>query len=441
MIDLALLRTKEGLAKVADSEKKRGNSLDRVNKVADMIEERIKGRYEMEQLNKEFNQTTKEASVFFKSKEQSARKDELVAKINEIRTKRSDCVARLASMEKETDDIAREIGNLLEPSVAVGMDEEYNPVIFTREYIKKDFLPTQLLSFDKILEKLGAVDTERGTKISGHRGYFLKNAGVLLAQALVRYGMDFLRRQQYDLIQTPYIMSREAMSKTAQLSDFDDQLYKVEGAATESYLIATSEQPISALHSDEWFRGCDLPIRYAGYSTCFRKEAGAHGKDNRGIFRVHQFEKIEQFILAAPERSMEEFQGMVERSKEFYDSLGFGYRVVSIVSGALNNAAAIKYDLEAYFPESGRYRELVSCSNCTDYQSRDLNIRYNMFDQNTATKEFVHLLNGTLCAVQRTLCCLVENYQTEEGVVVPKVLVPYVGEEFLPYVGTKDAKV
>jgi seryl-tRNA synthetase len=212
-------------------------------------------------------------------------------------------------------------------------------------------------------------------------------------------------------------MLKDMMAKTAQLEQFDEELYKVVDGeeSNDKYLIATSEQPISALHADEWLQSSyPLPIRYAGYSTCFRREAGAHGKDAWGIFRVHQFEKVEQFVITDPEKSWEMFDEMIGYSEEFYKSLGIPYRVVAIVSGALNNAAAKKYDLEAWFPFQGEYKELVSCSNCTDYQSRNLNIRYGAVSQTDGMKKYIHCLNSTLCATERALCCIMENYQTEE---------------------------
>jgi len=212
------------------------------------------------------------------------------------------------------------------------------------------------------------------------------------------------------------------MKKVAQLEEFDESLYKVQGDE-EVYLIATSEQPICALHAGEALNPKTLPIKYAGYSTCFRKEAGSSGRDVLGIFRVHQFEKVEQFCITSPEKSWEMHETLMTQTEEFYQSLGFTYQIVSIVSGALNNAAAKKYDLEAWFPGLGKYRELVSNSNCTDYQSRRLNIKYGTDQGNEKT--FVHMLNCTLTATERTLCCVLENYQTEKGIIVPEVLRPY----------------
>ena len=188
------------------------------------------------------------------------------------------------------------------------------------------------------------------------------------------------------------------------------------------------------MYRGEWLERSKLPLKYGGISPCFRKEAGAHGKDTWGIFRIHQFEKVEQFVICAPEDSWKYHEEMIKVSEEFYESLGLPYRVINIVSGALNNAAAKKYDLEAWFPGYGTYRELVSCSNCTDYQSRSAEIRLRTDKKVEGDKKtYVHMLNGTLCATERALCCILENYQTEKGLNVPEVLRPYVGVDFIPY--------
>lgn len=215
--------------------------------------------------------------------------------------------------------------------------------------------------------------------------------------------------QGYTPNQPPFFLNRDQMAKTAQLSQFDEELYKVsEGEgnpATDKYLIATSEQPLSCAHSSEWLNKDQVPIKYAGYSTCFRKEAGGHGRDAWGTFRVHQFEKVEQFIYCKPEDSVQHLEDMIATSEEFYKSLGLPYRVVSIVSGALNDAAAKKYDLEAWFPFQKEYKELVSCSNCTDYQTRELEVRYGQkitvdkkkgakADPADERKAYVHALNA-----------------------------------------------
>lgn len=282
------------------------------------------------------------------------------------------------------------------------------------------------------------VETERGQKVAGHRGYYLKGPGVLLNQALINFGLTTLMQSEkkYVPIQPPYFMKKEIMEATCQLDDFEENLYKVIKKDKDGedcyYLTATSEQPISAMHMKEWISPAELPKHYAGVSTCFRKEAGSHGRDVWGIFRVHQFEKVEQFIYCEPQESWKEFDQIIKTSESFYQALELPYRVQNIVSKELNDAAAAKFDLEAWFPGYNDFRELVSCSNCTDYQSRALDTRYNL--QSSDEKLYVHMLNGTMCATERTMCCILENNQTETGVKIPKCLQQYMGGmEFIPY--------
>ena len=261
---------------------------------------------------------------------------------------------------------------------------------------------------------LDIVELERGQKVAGHRGYFLKGMGVMLNQALIQLGLSTLAKDGYTAVQPPYFMKSQLMHGTCQLSDFSENLYQVEGTEDNKepfYLIATSEQPISAMHSNEFIEPQDLPFKYAGISTCFRKEAGSHGRDMWGIFRIHQFEKVEQFVYCTPETSWEELERMIAASEKFYQMLGLPYHVIKIVSGALNDAAAMKYDLEAWFPGYNAFRELVSCSNCTDYQSRGVGCRMSIKNlEKGQSMPFVHMLNGTMCATQRTMCCIMENY-------------------------------
>nr|CDJ92766.1 Aminoacyl-tRNA synthetase domain containing protein [Haemonchus contortus] len=247
---------------------------------------------------------------------------------------------------------------------------------------------------------------------------------------------------------TPFFMRKEVMQEVAQLSQFDEELYKVnskgsevlgDNSIDEKYLIATSEQPIAAFHRNEWIKESDLPIKYAGISTCFRQEVGSHGRDTRGIFRVHQFEKVEQFVICSPlnNESWKIFDEMINNAEEYCQLLGIPYQIVCIVSGELNNAASKKLDLEAWFPGSGAFRELVSCSNCTDYQARRLKVRYGMTKKMDGEVPFVHMLNATMCATTRVLCALLENYQTEDGITVPEILHPFMPEKyrkFIPFV-------
>lgn len=428
---------------IRQSQKARNASVEIVDEIIADYKDWVKTRFELDELNKKFNKVQKDIGLKFKNKEDAS---ELLAEKEEL----TQLKKKLTEKEQEEDNGLKkkifQVGNIVHPSVVISNDEENNELVRTW---KPEELETvgpiasvtgkpASLSHHEILLRLDGYDPDRGVKISGHRGYFLRNYGVFLNQALINYGLHFLAAKGYIPLQAPVMMNKEVMAKTAQLSQFDEELYKVIDDDDEKYLIATSEQPISAYHSGEWFEKPQeqLPIHYAGYSSCFRREAGSHGKDAWGIFRVHAFEKIEQFVITEPEKSWEEFENMISYSEEFYKSLKLPYRIVGIVSGELNNAAAKKYDLEAWFPYQKEYKELVSCSNCTDYQSRNLEIRCGIKKMGDREKKYVHCLNSTLAATQRALCCVLENYQTEDGLVVPEVLRKYIpGEpEFLPFI-------
>ncbi|KAG4436957.1 hypothetical protein IFR05_007570 [Cadophora sp. M221] len=420
--------------KIKESQRRRYASEEVVDEVIELYEDHRKTQYAATQINTKINETQKQIGVKRKAKEDAA--DLMKQKVEFEKEKKA-----LTDSAAEKEQILKKkigtIGNYVHDSVTVEQNEDFNAM-------QRDWAPEgvkvekrDVLSHHEVLTRLDGYDPERGVKVVGHRGYFLKKWGVFLNQALINYGLEFLDSKGYTPLQTPQFMLKDYMAKTAQLEDFDEELYKVvDGdAQNDKYLIATSEQPISAFHADEWLVAKDLPIKYAGFSSCYRREAGSHGRDAWGIFRVHQFEKIEQFILTDPEKSWEMFDEMIAVSEEFYKSLGVPYRVVAIVSGALNNAASKKYDLEAWFPFQGEYKELVSCSNCTDYQSRALEIRYGAKLQTEIRKKYVHALNSTLCATERALCCLLENFQTEEGFNVPEPLRKYLpgAVEFIPF--------
>ncbi|KAK2765895.1 Cytosolic seryl-tRNA synthetase [Arachnomyces sp. PD_36] len=440
MLDLLDFITERGgdPKKVKESQQRRHADEGAVDEVIALYEHARRTRYEASQIGTKINAVQKEIGKKKKEKEDASELLEQKATLEKEKKRIEDLAAE---SEAKRDKKIKTIGNYVHDSVPVSNNEDDNAVIrdWAPEGVKVE--KRECLSHHEVLTRLDGYDPERGVKIVGHRGYCLTGYGLFLNLALVNYGLEFLWNKGYKPNQPPHFMLKELMSKTAQLDQFDEELYAVsEGAdkPTDKYLIATSEQPLSALHDGEWLQDKDLPIRYAGYSTCYRKEAGAHGKDAWGIFRVHQFEKIEQFILTKPEESWQMFDDMIATSEEFYQSLGLPYQIVSIVSGALNNAAAKKYDLEAWFPFQGEYKELVSCSNCTDYQSRALEIRYGIKKATDVKKTHVHALNATLCATERALCCVLENCQTEEGVNIPEPLRKYIpgAPEFLPF--TKD---
>jgi seryl-tRNA synthetase len=240
----------------------------------------------------------------------------------------------------------------------------------------------------------------------------------------VNFALDFLSDNGYTLVQPPYMIRQEPMSGAVIVGDFQDVIYKVEGE--DLYMIGTSEHAIAGMHMDEILDGKKLPIRYAGYSPCFRKEAGAHGKDMKGIFRVHQFEKVEQFVYCRPEDSWKEHERMLALSEEFFKKLGIPHRVMLLCSGDTGKVSAKTYDIEAWMAGQNAYREIVSCSNCVDYQARRLGIRFR--DRTNEETRLVHTLNSTLVATERTMVAILENYQTyKETVQVPEALQKYMG--------------
>ncbi|KAG7273990.1 hypothetical protein CRUP_011172, partial [Coryphaenoides rupestris] len=428
VLDLDQFRTDKGgdPELIRETQRKRFKDVTLVDKLVAADAEWRKCRFTADNLNKAKNLCSKSIGEKMKKKEPVGEDDSLpedaqnvealsaetlsaltVTQIKAVRALVDEAVQQADTnrlrLEAERFEYLRDIGNLLHPSVPISNDE--------KKYSHVD-----------LVVMIDGFDGEKGAVVAGSRGYFLKGPLVFLEQALINYALRLLHAKQYTMLYTPFFMRKEVMQEVAQLSQFDDELYKVIGKSSEKsedssvdekYLIATSEQPIAAFLRDEWLKPEELPLRYAGFSTCFRQEVGSHGRDTRGMFRVHQFEKIEQFVYASPHdnKSWETFDEMIGTAEEFYQSLGIPYRIVNIVSGALNHAASKKLDLEAWFPASGAFRELVSCSNCTDYQARRLRIRYGQ------TKKMMD--------------------KTEEGIIIPEKLrdfMPPDMREMLPFV-------
>jgi seryl-tRNA synthetase len=312
--------------------------------------------------------------------------------------------------------------NLLNEMVPVGKDEHDNMIVSQNGSITRpNFSPKDHID---IATTLDLVDLDRAAKVSGARFYFLKNELVKLNQALVNFALDFLSEHNYTLIQPPYMIRKEPMAGSIILSDFEDVIYKIE--EEDLYMIGTSEHAIASMHMDEILEGMKLPIKYAGFSSCFRKEAGAHGRDMKGIFRVHQFEKVEQFIYCRPDESWREHERMLALSEEFFKQLGIPYRVMLLCSGDTGKISAKTYDIEGWMAGQNAYREIVSCSNCLDYQARRLGIRFR--DKTNEETRLVHTLNSTLVATERTMVAILETFQTSKGTVeIPKVLQKYMG--------------
>lgn len=459
VLDIDLFRTDKG----GDPEKMRENQRKRFKdeKLVDLIVEKDnlwrQLRFQLDNCNKLKNKASKEIGEKMKKKEpigddvlpdgleeslanMSITEDQFkpltVNQIKKVSTLMDKAIAevnrKMAEVEKERNAALREMGNHLHESCIISDNEDNNGVVRTFG----DCSVRKKYSHVDLIHMVGGMDGERGAVTAGARGYYLLRPMVFLENALIQLALRMLDDKDYISMSTPVFMRKDVMHDVAQLSQFDEELYKVVGKGSEraedkeideKYLIATSEQPIAAFHRDEWIKESELPKRYAGLSSCFRQEVGSHGRDTRGIFRVHQFQKVEQFCITSPHdnESWKMMDEMIGNAEGFYQALGIPYRIVNIVSGALNNAAAKKLDLEAWFPGSGAFRELVSCSNCLEYQSRRLLIRYGQTKKMNAQTDYVHMLNATMCATTRVMCAILEVYQTDEGIVVPEALKPF----------------
>ncbi|MEM3675995.1 MAG: serine--tRNA ligase [Thermoplasmataceae archaeon] len=350
---------------------------------------------------------------------------------------------RIATLEAERDGVLKTIPNLLHPSVPICKGDENNQFVRfsgnagvfqedldyfrneTRGTGESHILVARPESHVDMMARLGIADLERAGRSAGARFFYLKNRLVKLELALVNFAIDFLAERGFEILEPPFMLNFQAMDGATDLETFKDTLYKIEGE--DLYLISTSEHPIAAYYMGEILDENKLPARFAGVSPCFRKEAGAHGKDTKGIFRVHQFTKIEQFIYCKPEHSWDFLEEILGNAEDIYKKLGIPYRVVNICSGELGNLAAKKYDIEAWFPAQGKFREVVSASNDTDYQARSLNIRYRTKEGN----KFVHTLNSTAIATTRTIVAIMENFQEDGGFRIPSALIPYAGFDFV----------
>jgi len=310
--------------------------------------------------------------------------------------------------------------NILHESVPVGKDESANEIVrVVGKPPKFDFEPKNHL---EIIENLGLIDAERAAKVAGHGFNYLKGALALLDFAISTYVIDLLIKRDYQIVEPPFMMHKKPYIGATDLETFEDQLYKIEGE--DLYLIATAEHPLAAMFMDEVIEQKDLPIKLVGYSTNFRKEVGAHGKYTKGLFRMHQFNKVEQFVFCLPEDSWKYHEEVQKNSEDLYKGLGLHFRTVNICTVDIGNLAAKRYDIEVWMAD-GVFRESGSNSNCTDYQARRLNIKYRE-KEGMAPAGLVHTINNTALATSRTMMAILEQYQKKDGtVLVPKVLQPY----------------
>lgn len=436
MLDMRLFRENPDV--IRDSENKRFKDPKLVDKVVELDNKWRDVLKDVENLKHRRNVVSRQIAQLKKSKKPTKKKIQEMRKINKD----------IENNDKKADeylsrrDLYRyKIGNILHKDVNKGNTEVENK--FIRAWGKPQVLLKDMEAFKRdtrgtldfknlnfkpkshvdILEKLDLADIGRAAKLSGARFFYLKNELVTLNLALINFSMDFLAKQGFVPMWTPFMLQKPAMAGAAELADFESQLYKID--KEDLFLIATAEQTLAAYHMGETFKESDLPRKYAGFSTNFRREAGSHGKDTKGIFRVHQFDKVEQFVLSKPEDSEQWFHKLIKNAETLYQKLEIPYRVMSICSGEMNDNASLKYDIELWMPSQGKFREVVSCSNCTDYQPRKLGIK---LERKDGKREMLHTLNSTAIATQRTLVAILENYQQKDGSIkIPKVLSKYAG--------------
>ena len=338
--------------------------------------------------------------------------------------------AERRAAEAEYERLARSMPNVLHESVPVGPGESANVEVRRWGGAGEggDGRGPPARDHAGLSVERGLVDLERAAKAAGARFYYLRGDLVRLNHALISHALGMLSERGYEPVQPPYMLNRRSMDGAVIADDFEDVIYKIDGE--DLYMIGTSEHAIAAMHAGEILEGKSLPLRYAGTSPCFRKEAGAHGRDQKGIFRVHQFDKVEQFVFARPEDSWAEHERMLSAAEDYYKSLGLPHRTVLLSSGDMGSVSAKTYDVEAWMAAQGAYREVVSCSNCLDYQARRLGVRFR--DSPDVPTELVHTLNSTVVATTRTIVAIIENFQTGDGrIAVPEALRGALGKDYI----------
>jgi seryl-tRNA synthetase len=417
MLDIKLFRENPDL--IRRSEKKRFRGIENVEKV---IEYDTKWRDGLKKLN-ELRATRNKLSKSFNEARKRGKEELEILQIKAKEVSREIVLLepQISKFIEKRDQYRYKVGNIVDEDVPISETEEDNLLISEEGIIPSfNFEPSNHVD---LIEGVDGAEFKSASEISGSRFYYLKADMVYLNMALLKFAMDILSEKGFTPFQTPFFIKHDVIKETAELADFEETLYKVEGE--DLYLIATSEQTLAALHRGDIIDERTLPRKYCGISSCFRREAGSHGRDTLGIFRVHQFEKIEQFVFCSKEDSKNIHQELLENAEIIYKKLKIPYRIVSIVSSELNDNASKKYDLEGWFPGSNTYRELVSCTNCTDYQARKLNARCGIQGDSDSLK-MCHTLNSTAVATERTICCILENYQQEDGTIrIPEALVPY----------------
>lgn len=425
MLEIRLIR--ESPDRVKENLRHRGmpEKIQDVERLIQLDSDWRRGLGEVERLRRRRNEVTQAIATARKKGDDASK---MMKEAEQIPDEIKSLEANVDEFGKQAEQILLNLPNLVHETVPVGKDENDNV-----EVKKWGSIPSfhfKALDHIDLGLKHGLIDVEKAGKVAGARFYYLRKDLVRLNYALIQYGLDFILKKTYELFQPPYLLHRDAVAGAVALNDFEDVIYKAEGE--DLYLLATSEHALLAFHADEILDASSLPLRYAGVSPCFRKEAGAHGRDTKGIFRVHQFEKVEQFIYSTPDRSWSLHEELLQNLEEFWQSLKIPYRIVNVCTGDLGTVAAKKFDLEAWLPAQGKYREMASCSNCTGYQSVRSKIRYRE-KPNEPTK-YLHTLNSTLVATERAIVSILENFQGSDGMIaIPTVLAKYMGgQETIP---------
>jgi len=415
MIDIKFLRENPDLVRA--SQKGRGESVELVDQIIEADERKRAALSQFETLRQEQNVLSKSVG--------SAKGDEkaaLLANAKELADKVKAADAERAKVEEETRQLLLQLSNLLDSDAPIGGEADFvtlEEIGQPRDFGNEGFEPRDHVEIGKLL---GAIDTERGAKVAGSRSYYLTGVGALLEFALVNYAVQSALKNGLSPVIPPVLVNPAAMEGTGFLGQAAENVYRIE--KDDVYLVGTSEVPLAAMHMDEILPVEKLPLRYAGYSSCFRREAGTYGKDTRGIIRVHQFDKVEMFSFCKPEDAKAEHKKLLQWEKDFLTAIEIPFRVIDVASGDLGSSANRKFDIEAWIPTQGAYREVTSTSNCTDFQARRLNIRYKDAD---GTKT-VATLNGTLVAIPRMIVAIFENHQNADGSVnIPKSLQPFLG--------------
>ncbi|MBU0629108.1 MAG: serine--tRNA ligase [Nanoarchaeota archaeon] len=343
-----------------------------------------------------------------------------IVEIKELPLKIKEVDDKINEMQNKVHYYLMRLPNILHKSVPFGKDSNENKEV--RKWGEKKKFNFELKPHGELIEKKGLANFDDAAKVSGKGFYYLMGNLALMELALQRFALDILVKKGYTVVEPPFMMRREPYEGVTDLADFETMMYKVEGENEDLYLIATSEHPIGAMMMNKVLEEKDMPLKFCGVSSCFRKEIGSHGIDEKGLFRVHQFNKIEQFIFCKPEDSWKFHEELIANAENIFQKLKLPYRVVNICTGDIGIVAAKKYDLEAWMPRENTYKEVVSCSNCTSYQAVRLNIKY----KNGEEKEYIHTLNSTAIATGRALRAIIENYQQKDGSIkVPAALVPY----------------